>query len=181
VALGLRESSGAGLRLVALGTAASPLAGLDVWDDAAFARAGLAGVVERLADDLADDEGVEARVVLFVDAAEDVEGNDVLRTLEALTKSDALRLAVACEPATVAKAYSGWMAALRRNRSALVLQPESKVDVETTVGVKPDLRPGQPFPPGRGVYVANRRWQLVQVGRHAGAPGVGPRSPGAAS
>jgi S-DNA-T family DNA segregation ATPase FtsK/SpoIIIE len=171
VARGLRASSGH-LRLVALGTAASPLAALDVWDDAAFARAGLAGVVERLADDLADDEGVDTRVVLFVDAAEDIEGNDVVRNLEAVAKRDVLRLVVACEPTTLAKAYSGWLAALRRNRSALVLQPESKVDVDTTVGIKPDLRPDQPFPPGRGVFVANRRWQLVQVGRHpaAGAP-----------
>jgi S-DNA-T family DNA segregation ATPase FtsK/SpoIIIE len=176
VGVGLRHSS-PGVRLVALGTAASPLAALDVWDDAAFARAGLAGVVERLADDLADDEGVEARVALFVDAAEDVEGNDVLRTLEALTRRDAVRLVVACEPTTLSKAYSGWLAALRRNRSALVLQPESKVDVDTTVGIKPDLRPGQAFPAGRGVYVANRRWQLVQVGRHAAAPGAAAAPP----
>jgi hypothetical protein len=174
VALGLRASSGPHLRLVALGTAASPLAALDVWDDAAFARAGLAGVVERLADDLADDEGVDTRVVLFVDAAEDIEGNDVVRNLEAVAKRDVLRLVVACEPTTLAKAYSGWLAALRRNRSALVLQPESKVDVDTTVGIKPDLRPDQPFPPGRGVFVANRRWQLVQVGRH---PAVGAPEP----
>jgi hypothetical protein len=103
--------------------------------------------------------------VLFVDAGEDIEGNDVLRTLETLTRSDALRFVVAGEVTTIAKAYSGWLAALRRNRSALVLQPESKIDVENAVGFKPDLRPDQPFPPGRGVYVANRRWQLVQVGR----------------
>jgi S-DNA-T family DNA segregation ATPase FtsK/SpoIIIE len=167
VARGLRATIGNAVQLVALGTAASPLAALDLWDDAAFARAGQAGVVERLADDLADDEGVDARVVLFVDTAEDVEGNDVVRTLEALTRRDVLRLVVACEPTTLAKAYSGWMSALRRNRSALVLQPESKVDVDATVGLKPDLRPDQPFPPGRGVYVANRRWQLVQVGRMA--------------
>jgi S-DNA-T family DNA segregation ATPase FtsK/SpoIIIE len=167
VARGLRATTGGAVQLVALGTAASPLAALDLWDDAAFARAGQAGVVERLADDLADDEGVDARVVLFVDTAEDVEGNDVVRTLEALTRRDVLRLVVACEPTTLAKAYSGWLSALRRNRSALVLQPESKVDVDATVGIKPDLRPDQPFPPGRGVYVANRRWQLVQVGRMA--------------
>ncbi|HEV7760727.1 MAG TPA: FtsK/SpoIIIE domain-containing protein [Acidimicrobiales bacterium] len=165
VALGLRASSPRGLQLVALGTSASPLSALDIWDDAAFARAGQAGLVERLADDLAADEGVDARTVLFVDAGEDIEGNDVLRTLETLTRSDALRFVVAGEVTTIAKAYSGWLAALRRNRSALVLQPESKIDVENAVGFKPDLRPDQPFPPGRGVYVANRRWQLVQVGQ----------------
>ncbi len=45
-----------------------------------------------------------------------------------------------------------------------MLQPESRQDVEAAIGVKPALRPGQPFPPGRGIFVANRRWSLVQVG-----------------
>ena len=164
VAWGLRASTGPGLYMAALGSAASPLAGLDVWDDAAFARAAQAALVGRLTEVLAGDEGVEARAVLFVDAAEDLEGNDVLRPLEALVRSDALRVAVACEPGTVAKAYSGWLSVLRRNRSALMLQPESRQDVEAAIGVKPALRPGQPFPPGRGIFVANRRWSLVQVG-----------------
>jgi S-DNA-T family DNA segregation ATPase FtsK/SpoIIIE len=164
VAWGVRASTGSGLHMAALGSAASPLAGLDVWDDAAFARAGHGPLVARLTELLAGDEGVDARAVLFVDAAEDLEGNDVLRPLEALMRSDALRVVVACEPTTVAKAYSGWLSALRRNRSAVMLQPESRNDVEAAVGVKPALRPGQAFPPGRGIFVANRRWSLVQVG-----------------
>jgi S-DNA-T family DNA segregation ATPase FtsK/SpoIIIE len=169
VAWGLRGSTGSDLHLAALGSAASPLAGSDLWDDAAFSRAGHAGLVARLTELLAGDEGVEARAVLFVDAAEDLEGNDVLRPLEALMRSDALRAVVACEPATIAKAYSGWLSALRRNRSAIILQPESRNDVDAAVGVKPALRPGQPFPPGRGILVANRQWSLVQVGLRPGA------------
>jgi S-DNA-T family DNA segregation ATPase FtsK/SpoIIIE len=168
VAWGIRASTGPGLHLAAVGSAASPLAGLDVWDDAAFARAGHGPLIGRLTELLAGDEGVEARAVLFVDAAEDLEGNDVLRPLEALARSDALRLVVACEPTTVAKAFSGWLSTLRRNRGAIVLQPESRNDVESAVGVKPTLRPGQAFPPGRGIYVANRRWSLVQVGLRPG-------------
>ena len=66
--------------------------------------------------------------------------------------------------ATLRAASRGWLAALRRNRSAIMLQPESRQDVEAAVGVKPALRPGQHFPPGRGIYVANRQWALVQVG-----------------
>ena len=169
VAWGLRESTGPELHMAALGSAASPLGGLGVWDDAAFSRAAHAGLIIRLTEMLAGDEGVEARAVLFVDAAEDLEGNDVLRPLEALMRSDALRVVVACEPTTIAKAYSGWLSTLRRNRSALVLQPESRNDVESAVGVKPSLRPGQAFPPGRGVLVANRQWALVQVGLRPGA------------
>ncbi len=170
VARGVRAASGPDLQLAALGSAASPLAALDVWDDAALSRAGHAGLVERLAERLSGDEGVDARAVLFVDAAEDLEGNDVLRPLEVLARRDALRLVVACEPTTIAKAYSGWLSALRRNRVALVLQPESRADVDAAVGVKPALRPGQDFPPGRGILVVNRQWSLVQVGRRGGAP-----------
>jgi S-DNA-T family DNA segregation ATPase FtsK/SpoIIIE len=164
VAWGLRASTGPDLHLAALGSAASPLAALGLWDDAAFSRAGHAALVGRLTELLAGDEGVEAKAVLFVDAAEDLEGNDVLRPLEAIMRSDALRAVVACEPSTIAKAYSGWLSTLRRNRSAIVLQPESRNDVDAAVGVKPALRPGQAFPPGRGIFVANRQWSLVQVG-----------------
>jgi S-DNA-T family DNA segregation ATPase FtsK/SpoIIIE len=169
VARGLRASTPPSVRLVALGSAASPLSGLGLWDDAAFSRAQHAALVARLAERLRDEEGVDARAILFVDAAEDVEGNDVLRPLESIARSDAVRLAVACEAGTIGKAYSGWLSALRRNRSAVLLQPESRSDIEAAVGVKPTLRPEQEFPPGRGILVAQRRWSLVQVGLRPGA------------
>lgn len=166
VAWGVRASSGDAIQLFAMGSAASTLGQLGVWDDAAFSRAAHAGLVTRLGEALGDDEGIEARAMLFVDAAEDLEGNDVLRPLEALAKSDALRLVVACETTTIAKAYSGWLSGMRRNRSAILLQPESKADVDAALGVKPSLRPDQQFPPGRGIFVANRQWSLIQVGLH---------------
>jgi S-DNA-T family DNA segregation ATPase FtsK/SpoIIIE len=165
VARGLRASSGDSLQLVAIGSTASPLAGLDLWDDAGFSRAGQMGVVGRLVEALDDEGPVDARMVLFVDAVEDIDDGEVTRYLEAVVRCDCVRVAAACEPVTLSKAYSGWVSILRRNRSALLLQPESKIEVETVLGVKPDLRPDQPFPAGRGVYVANRQWQLVQAGR----------------
>jgi hypothetical protein len=165
IAHGLRASSGDDLALYAIGAASSPLAALDVWTQAGFSRATHAQVAEALWEAVADDESVTARAVLFVDAAEDVEDYDVERPLEALVKRECVRLVVACETNTLAKAYSGWLSTLRRNRSALMLQPESRLDVETALDVRPALRPGQTFPPGRGVFVANRGWSLVQTGR----------------
>ena len=164
VAWGVRAATDPEIKLFALGSASSPLADLDVWDDAAFSRAGHAALVTRLGEAIGDDEGIETKAMLFIDAAEDVEGNDVVRPLEALTKRDSLRLVVACEATTINKAYSGWLSPLRRNRSAVLLQPESKGDAEASLGVKPSLRPDQTFPPGRGIFVANRRWSLIQVG-----------------
>jgi S-DNA-T family DNA segregation ATPase FtsK/SpoIIIE len=172
IAWGIRASTGSAIRLCALGGPVSPLRSLDIWDDAAFTRTAHAGVAERLVELLDGEEGVEVKAMLVVDAAEDIEGNDVLKPLEALSKSDALRLVVACDPSTLSKAYSGWLSVLRRNRSAIMLQPESKADVDAAVGVKPDLRPDQAFPPGRGIFVANRRWQLVQVGQPPTTPPV---------
>jgi hypothetical protein len=84
--------------------------------------------------------------------------------MELAVKADGLRLVVACDTATLGKAYSGWLSSLRRNRSALLLQPESKAEIDAALGTKVALRPEQDFPPGRGVYVANRQWQLVQAG-----------------
>jgi hypothetical protein len=164
VAAGLRASSGDDLRLVALGSASSPLQALDVWDDSAFSRSGHARVADALWELLADDEGVDARAVLFVDGAEEIDDYDVERPLEQLAKRESVRLVVACEPTTLSKAYSGWLSTLRRNRSAVFLQPQTRTDVESVFEVRPALRPGQEFPPGRGIFVANRGWSLVQVG-----------------
>jgi S-DNA-T family DNA segregation ATPase FtsK/SpoIIIE len=170
LAHGLRASSGDSLQFYALGGAASPLAELDFWTDAGFSRSRHEKVAEELWTEIADEEGVTPKVVLFVDAAEDVEGYDLERPLEALAKRECVRLVVACEPSTLQKAYSGWLSTLRRNRAAIYLQPESRVDVETILEVRPALRPGQAFPPGRGILVSSRRWALVQVGRTAGDP-----------
>jgi len=163
-AAGLRASSGEALRLVAIGSASSPLQSLDLWDDAAFSRAAHARVAEALWEAVADDEGVDARAVLFIDGAEEIDDFDVERPLEQLAKRECVRLIVACEPSTMSKAYSGWLSTLRRNRSAVFLQPDTRADVETVLDVRPALRPGQDFPPGRGIFVANRSWSLVQVG-----------------
>jgi S-DNA-T family DNA segregation ATPase FtsK/SpoIIIE len=172
VAAGLRASSGDDLRLVLIATASSPLQSLDIWDDAAFSRAAQGRVADALWESVADDEGVDARAVLFVDGAEEIDDYDVERPLEQLAKRECVRLVVASEPATLSKAYSGWLSTLRRNRSALYLQPETRTDVETVLEVRPSLRPGQAFPPGRGIFTANRAWTMVQVGL---APGLDPR------
>jgi S-DNA-T family DNA segregation ATPase FtsK/SpoIIIE len=172
VAAGLRAST-PGVRLVAIGPASSPLQDLDLWDDAAFSRAAQARVGEALWETVADDEGVEAKAVLFVDGAEEIDDYEVERPLEQLAKRESVRLVVGCEPSTMAKAYSGWLSNLRRNRSAVFLQPDTRTDVESILDVRPALRPGQEFPPGRAIFVANRGWMLVQVGLTSGSPAAG--------
>jgi len=152
------------LRLVAVGGGASPLSDLALWDDAAFERKKQARVFEDLTSFVADLDGGDVRVVLFLDEGTDVDDAQN-RTLEALTNVDAVRLAVALDPATLARGFSGWAGALRRNRALLVLQPESRNEVEQLANVKVRFRPGQEFPPGRGVLVGGRAWDLIQTAR----------------
>jgi DNA segregation ATPase FtsK/SpoIIIE, S-DNA-T family len=172
VARGLRESTGDGVQLCAVGSAASPLRDLDVWDDAAFARGTHEEVLDRLYELVMTEDGPDPGAVLFVDGAEDVD-NDALSVLETLGTLDSVRMVVASEGGTFSQAYTGWLAGLRSNRSVVMLQPESRQDVEAVVNLRPELRPDQELPPGRGILAANRRCHLVQVGISppaAGAP-----------
>lgn len=161
-ATGLRRST-PGLVLVAIGAATSPLSDLGVWDDAGFGRGRHAPVLERLLERFGGSEAAGAEAVLVVDSAEDVEP-PAAKLLEQLVRLDAVRCCVAADVGTIAKGFGGWIADVRRARSTLVLQPEGRGEVETVTGVRPRFRPDQPFPPGRGVLVADRAWRLVQVG-----------------
>jgi len=163
IAQGIRASTGDKVRLLGMGSASSPLADLDLWDVAAFSRASIPVLGEKLWDKVAGMETVDVKYVLFIDPAEDLDDYDIERSLENIVKRECVRLVVACDGDLLAKAYSGWMSTLRRNRTAIMLQPESRVEVDSVLDIKVFFRPGQTFPPGRGIVVANRQWQLVQV------------------
>ena len=160
------------VQLMAVGAITSPLAELALWDEVAFERRKQSVLFEELGARLETLEGGEVQVVLFVDEAADLD-DGAARLLEPLARLDALRLAVAVDPAALARGFSGWLGAIRRSRRLLLLQPESRGEVEQLAGVKARFRPGQLFPPGRGVFVADRSWALVQVGL-PGGPAVDP-------
>lgn len=150
------------VRLIGIGSTGSPLADLAVWDDAAFDRKKQARAFEDLVGMASEIEHGDVQAVVFIDEAPDIDDAHT-RVLETLTNLDAVRLAVALDPGVLSRAFSGWIGALRRNRSLLVLQPESRSEVEQLANVKVRFRPGQEFPPGRGVLVGGRSWDLVQV------------------
>ncbi|MGH9137625.1 MAG: hypothetical protein ACRD0G_11345, partial [Acidimicrobiales bacterium] len=155
--------------LVAVGGPSSPLADHAGWAHAGFSRATVVPALEGALALLGDEETTEVRVVLCVDTAEDVEGPDRAKLLEQLVRADSVRVIAVVDPATLGRAYSGWLSELRRNRAVLFLQPAPKGDVDQVAGIKPALRPDQPMPPGRGVLVADRGWRLVQVAQPDGA------------
>lgn len=166
-------ASATGPRLVGVGGLTSPLAALDLWHAAGFGRAKQPGALDEAAAVVEGYEGDEVKVVVVMDSVEDLDSMENNPRLDGLLRSDAVRVAAVVEPATLGRAYSGWMAELKRNRAVLVLQPGGPDDVEAVAGVKPSLRPGQTFPPGRGVLVDHGRPLLVQVAsEHAGTEPV---------
>ena len=150
-------------QLIGLGGLTSPLAQLDCWDVAGFGRSKHLSALAAAAATVEGDEGDEVKLVVVIDSAEDFESMEYGMTLEPLVRSDAVRVVATAEVSTLERAYSGWMAELKRNRAVLMLQPESAGDVESVTRARPALRPGQPFPPGRGVLVDHGTAVLVQV------------------
>ena len=164
VALGLAASGSDRPWLVGVGRPDSPLAALDVWDDAGFTAAERAEVADRLASTLAEADGRRVEVVVVVDQAEDTEDQPLSGILERAVRSDAARAVVSCDPGSLGRTFGGgWLQEAKRARTTLVLQPEDRNQVEALAGVRPSLRPGQAFPPGRGIYVRAGGPVLVQV------------------
>jgi S-DNA-T family DNA segregation ATPase FtsK/SpoIIIE len=100
--------------------------------------------------------------VVFIDSVEDLEAG-AGPLLDRLVRAEAVRLVVAAGTVTLSRGHSGWLGELRRSRTLVVLQPENRGEVDQVAGVRPRFRPGQAFPPGRGVLVAQRTCDLVQV------------------
>jgi S-DNA-T family DNA segregation ATPase FtsK/SpoIIIE len=59
----------------------------------------------------------------------------------------------------------GWKAPFRAARRMLLLQPDDLGDLGMISPVRVRTRPGQVFPPGRGVFIENRTARVVQVAR----------------
>lgn len=168
-----------GPKLIGLGGLTSPLAALDVWHASGFGRSRQPAALDAAMALVEGYEGDEVKAVLVIDSVEDVESMENNPRLEPLLRSDAVRVAAVVEASTLARAYSGWTAELKRNRAVLVLQPGSRDEVEAVSGVRPALRPGQAFPPGRGLLVDRGRPVLVQVASEdAGWRPAAPAGPG---
>jgi DNA segregation ATPase FtsK/SpoIIIE, S-DNA-T family len=149
--------------LVGLGAMGSPLADFDGLAIRGFGRAAVGPALDEATALVAGDDRTDVRVVLFVDAVEDLESAELAARLEQLVRHDAVRVVAVVDAATLSRTFSGWVAELKNNRSVLLLQPASVSDIESFTGRRVPLRPEQPFPPGRGVLVDRRAAVLVQV------------------
>lgn len=149
---------------------ASPL-GRHGWGKLAAKRDQIKPMIEELGSvaKRCDSEGKPAPV-LVLDRAEMLP-DDAGRVLEPLLQEDLVRLVGGFEPTALTGYVSGWAGQVKGTRRMLLLQPDDMGDLTALTPVRLRLRPGQTFPPGRGVFISNRNWQLVQVAQNPSVAG----------
>ncbi len=123
------------------------------------------GAVDALQAAVEADVDLSTPRVIVVDDADELGDGPGGRLIEQLAGTRGVRLVAAADSASVARAFSGWVPALKRGRRMLLLQPGGAADVDQLAGVRTKLRPGARFPVGRGVLVVDRQAGVVQVGR----------------
>ena len=119
-------------------------------------------VLRRAGESVGASDG--ASTVIFVDDTTDLddEVDEELARLAALTRHTELRIVAAAESVLARRAYGGLVAELRRERRALLLQPDVDLDGDLA-GVRLARRSLRPVPPGRGEWVERGVASLVQV------------------
>lgn len=155
----------AGLRRVLVSPRSGPWTASDRWD-AVAAGPDAVEVVDAVAAAVVGNDGARQpspMTVVFVDDADDLDSgvDEALARLAAL-RSPAVRLVVAAESSRARSAYSGVIAHLRRQRRALLLQPDVDLDGDLA-GTRLPRRSPRPSPPGRGELVDRGEIELVQV------------------
>jgi hypothetical protein len=111
----------------------------------------------------ADEAHADERVVVVLDDAEhlDPATDDALEALVALGPRHRVRAIVGVDNRAALRAYAGGVAALRRTRRGLILQPD--IDDGELFGVRLRLLPEEHFPVGRGFLVDGKDITRVQV------------------
>lgn len=107
--------------------------------------------------------------VLVVDDVEKYDDASAFATeYDRVAKTEMSRLIASIESRNLSGYTQNTMlAAIRREPSMLILQPDTAADVQQYTGVRPNLRPGFKLTAGRGVLIVHRQPQLIQVASDA--------------
>ena len=73
-----------------------------------------------------------------------------------------VRVVCATESHYLSRAYSGWLADVKRPRRAVLLQPDLEMEGQL-VSMRLKVRPGVTFGVGRGLYVRESGISVVQT------------------
>ncbi|MFN2464527.1 MAG: FtsK/SpoIIIE domain-containing protein [Candidatus Dormibacteria bacterium] len=106
-----------------------------------------------------------ARVVVVIDDGEELTEGASAADLQVVARHGrdmGFRVVAAIETRAAHRAYSGWVAELKKARRGVILQPDADIDGDL-FGVRlPRIESGA-FPPGRGYLVRPGATELVQV------------------
>jgi S-DNA-T family DNA segregation ATPase FtsK/SpoIIIE len=111
-------------------------------------------------------EGESLRdIYVIVDDCEDLADGGFSLSIENVMRSarQKLHVVAAGDPGAFTRAYSGWLAEVKKPKSGILFKPDPQADGEI-LGVKLRILPGQTFPPGRGFLCQDREAIQVQVG-----------------
>jgi len=159
----------------------SMLRDLRVWAEVGVGVADCAALAQRLEAALegsADGPDLSRGAVVVLDDGEELADSAAGPALEAIARrgrDQGVRLVAAIETHAAHASYGGWLAEVRRDRQALLLDPDPVMDGALAGGVRLPPRTA-PAPPGRGYLVLSGLVALVQVAMAAG--GEGGRSAG---
>ncbi|MDH3681988.1 MAG: FtsK/SpoIIIE domain-containing protein, partial [Acidimicrobiia bacterium] len=158
-----RQLTVTGREVWAVGPAGSPLAGLESLARAGFGRADVVAPVIEEVVELGDGAAPGEAPILLLDDADLLE-DPLLEPPMAKLCSVGVRWVAA---AVGLRGYSTnrLLQEMRKARSILYLQPPGPREVQEVTGCLPQIRPGLPMPPGRGVLVVNRHPTVVQLSR----------------
>lgn len=164
LAHGLQRST-PDLRMFLLAPRRTPLLELDGWERAARGAAACDDLVAELVELVEERSPDDAPILVVVDDGNeliDSPADDGLARLIRRGRDLAVVLAGAAETASALRSYSGWIPEIRKDRRALLLNPDPDIDGDLVAARLP-RRSGGGLPPGRGYLVLDGRTELVQV------------------
>lgn len=155
---------GGELRTMLLAPRATPVADLDGWEQIASGAEECALLAGRLAQSLGSRDRAATCLVVIDDGEELADGplGDDLLALVRRGRAAGVHIIAAAELKSAARAFTGWLPELRKERHGLILQPGPDTTGDV-LGVALPRAGGRALPPGRGYYVQRGTVELVQV------------------
>ncbi len=164
IALSLQQST-PGARLFLLAPRRSPLLDLDVWERSARGANECDELAAELADMIDDRDDGEDQIVVFVDDGNELADSGADGAVERIIRRGrdvAMSVIGAAESSSALRSYGGWIPEIRKDRRAVLLNPDPDVDGDL-VGARLPRRAGGGLPPGRGYLVLDGGVELIQV------------------
>ncbi len=163
IALSLAAST-PGVELVLLAPRRSPLTSLHVWQRSAKGLSDCEDLAREIEETIDDRDGSEPPLVVVVDDGTELVDSRADSSIERIVRRGrdvGIYVIGAAESTSALRSYSGWVPEIRKDRRAILLNPDPDIDGDL-VAVKLPRRAGPGLPPGRGYLATDGGVELVQ-------------------